>query len=127
MSDGDFGDHFDAGHLDGGHFESGQEELGQLGHHEAFSLDQDHGAGAQNYGEANSHESETHLSGGYHVESDTPGESHFGETNLGGLDSEHNAAFTQALGDVDHNSAFGQINSLEENLGGGDQFTATSN
>jgi hypothetical protein len=89
---------------------------------QAFGSDQDHNLNLQQFGAADSHEADQHYAQGHEVEYDNPGGAHYAEqdfTNFDGHEADSSAAFANSLNESDHNEAFGQLETLHEELESG--------
>jgi hypothetical protein len=112
----------DYGHVDSGH------EYAELDHGQAEQgYDADHALNASQYGEATSHESDTHYAHGHHEEFDSPADAHYSETDYTNLDAheaDSHAAFGTEFSEANHNEAFENLDHLHQELEG-EHYDAT--
>jgi hypothetical protein len=124
MSDGYDG--YDGG-TEASHVDAGQENY-ELDHGaQAYGNENDHSLEHNQYGEATSHEADVNYNQGHAVEYDSPAGAHFAEqdyTNYNAHEADSSAAYGESLSESDHSEAFGQLETLHEQLESG-HFEAT--
>ncbi len=104
----------EASHVDAGH------ENYQLDHGaEQYGNEADHSLEHNQYGEAATHEADVNYNHGHAVEYDSPAGAHFAEqdyTDYSAHEADTSASYGENLSESDHSEAFGQLETLHEQL-----------